>query len=185
MSERIASAVFDSRDEAQRALDELRSAGFTDASISIIGKSERGDGSSTADDDDGANMSGAVKGAIGGGVAGTLLGIAALAIPGVGPLAAAGAIAATAVPEAAAIGAAVGATAGGISGLLSKEGVDDDDAEYYERHINEGGYFVGVHADKSDLPIDTAREILHRNGGHSANRQRIGATTATTETTSF
>ena len=171
MSERIASAVFDSRQEAERALMELRAAGYPDASISIIGKSESGDGSGMTDDD-GANTSGAVKGAIGGAVGGTILGIAALAIPGVGPLAAAGAIAASAVPEAAAIGAAVGAAAGGISGLLSKEGVEDDDAEYYVSRINDGGYFVGVHADRAGTSIEEAREILYRNGGHSAKRAR-------------
>ena len=178
MSERIASAVFDSREEAERALSELRQAGIDNDAISIIGQHERGDGEglSESGDDDGANASGAVKGAIGGAVGGTLLGIAALAIPGVGPLAAAGAIAAGAVPEAAAIGAAIGATAGGISGLLSKEGVDDDDAKYYESSINEGGYFIGVHTDKSNLPVNEAREILYRNGGHSASRQRSDMT---------
>ena len=173
MSERIASAVFDSRQEAERALMELSAAGIHDEAISIIGRSESGDGSGMTDhDDDGVNKSGAVKGAIGGAVGGTLLGVAALAIPGVGPLAAAGAIAASAVPEAAAIGAAVGATAGGVSGLLSNEGVDDDDAEYYEGRINDGGYFVGVHADRAGGSIENAREILYRNGGHSAKRAR-------------
>ena len=179
MNQRIASAVFDSREEAERALAELRSSGIPDDAISIIGKSERGDGSGIDDDDDGgANKSGAVKGAIGGAAAGTLLGVAALAIPGVGPLAAAGAIAAGAIPEAAAIGAGVGATLGGISGLLSKEGVDDDDAEYYEGRINQGGYFVGVHADRSGGSIDQARDILYRNGGHSAKQPRTATTTA-------
>ena len=106
MSERIVSAVFDSREEAERALNELRSAGFSEDSISIIGRHESGDGSGISDDgDDHVNKSGAVKGAIGGAAVGTLLGVAALAIPGVGPLAAAGAIAASAIPEAAAIGA--------------------------------------------------------------------------------
>lgn len=177
MSERIASAVFDSREEAERALAELRTAGIDNEAISVIGRSESGDGSGISDnDDDGVNGSGAVKGAIGGAAAGGLLGLAALAIPGVGPLAAAGAIAAGAVPEAAAIGAGIGATAGGISGLLSKEGVDEDDAKYYENSINGGGYFVGVHTEKSNLPADEAREILYNNGGHSASRQRSGAT---------
>ena len=178
MSERIASAVFDSRVEAERALAELRRAGIPEDSISIIGKSERGDGSGIDDDDDGgANKSGAVKGAIGGAAAGTLLGVAALAIPGVGPLAAAGAIAGAAIPEAAAIGAGVGATLGGVSGLLSKEGVDDDDAEYYEGRINEGGYFVGVHADRAQgASLEEVREILYRNGGHSAKRARSTTT---------
>lgn len=179
MSERIASAVFDSREEAERALSELRSAGIHNDAISVIGRSESGDGSGISDnDDDGVNGSGAVKGAIGGAAAGGLLGLAALAIPGVGPLAAAGAIAASAVPEAAAIGAGIGGAAGGISGLLSKEGVDQEDAKYFESSIKEGGYFVGVHTDRSSVPSEEAREILYRNGGHSASRQRSGAATA-------
>jgi hypothetical protein len=175
MSDRIASAVFDSREEAERALAELRSAGFREDSVSIVGRSEESGkitDSSNDGDDDGVNKSGAVKGALGGAAAGTLLGIAALAIPGVGPLAAAGAIAAGAVPEAAAIGAGVGATAGGVSGLLSKHGVSDEDSKYYEGHINNGGIFVSVDADNAGGSIDDAREILFRNGGHSASRQR-------------
>ena len=175
MSDRIASAVFDSREEAERALSELRTAGVDNDAISIIGKSERGDGEGINEDDDGANGSGAVKGALIGGGAGALLGIAALAIPGVGPLAAAGAIAASAVPEAVGIGAALGATAGGISGLLTKEGVDEDDAKYYESNINNGGYFVGVHTDKANLPSAEVREILYNAGGHSASRERSGS----------
>jgi uncharacterized membrane protein len=175
MSERIASAVFDSREEAERALTELRSAGVSEDSISIIGRhGEQNDTSGGIDDDD-VNKSGAAKGAIGGAVAGGLLGIAALAIPGVGPLAAAGAIAASAVPEAAAIGAGVGALAGGISGLLTKHGVSDEDARYYEDRINQGGYFLSVDADRSSVPAETVREILYRSGGHSASRQRSAA----------
>jgi hypothetical protein len=146
--------------------------------VSIVGRSEGGNitDSSSDGDDDGVNKSGAVKGAIGGAVGGTLLGVAALAIPGVGPFAAAGAIAAGAIPEAAAIGAGVGATAGGVSGLLSKHGVSDEDAGYYEDRIKQGGYFVSVDSTNSGGSIEDAREILYRNGGHSASRQR--ATTA-------
>ncbi|HEY8593396.1 MAG TPA: hypothetical protein VIL42_11120 [Sphingomicrobium sp.] len=178
MSERIASAVFDSREEAERALSELRSAGVRDDAISVIGR--HGEHSDTSggindDDGDGVNGSGAVKGAIGGGIAGGLLGLAALAIPGVGPLAAAGAIAASAAPEAAGLGAAIGATAGGLSGLLSKHGVSDDDAKYYEERINQGGYFVSVDASDAGVPIETAREILFRSGGHNSSRQRESA----------
>ena len=177
MSDRIASAVFDSRDEAERALSELRSAGISDEAISIIGKTESGDGSGMTDghDDDGVNKSGAVKGAIMGGGAGALLGLAALAIPGVGPLAAAGAIAASAAPEAAALGAAAGATAGGLSGLLTKHGVSDEDASYYEDRINQGGYFVAVHADKAGGSFESAQDILYRNGGHSSTQSRMAS----------
>jgi hypothetical protein len=169
MNDRIVSAVFDSREEAERAISELRSAGVNESALSVIGRhgEEHGDG-----DDDGANKSGAVKGALAGAGIGGLLGVAALAIPGVGPLAAAGAIAASAVPEAAAIGAAVGATTGGLSGLLTKHGVSDDDARYYEDRINQGGIFVSVNTDDAGLSSETAREMLYSHGGHSANRAR-------------
>lgn len=168
MNDRIVSAVFDSREEAERAISELRSAGVNESALSIIGRhgEEHGDG------DDGANKSGAVKGALAGAGIGGLLGVAALAIPGVGPLAAAGAIAASAVPEAAAIGAAVGATTGGLSGLLTKHGVGDDDARYYEDRINQGGIFVSVNTDDAGVSSETAREILYSHGGHSASRAR-------------
>ena len=175
MSERIASAVFDSRDEAERALTELRSAGIDENSISIIGRhGEQSDSSEIADDDDddGVNKSGGAKGAVGGAIAGGLLGVAALAIPGVGPLAAAGAIASSAIPGAAAIGAGAGAVAGGLSGLLTNHGVSDEDAHYYEDRIHQGGIFLSVDTDKAGVDGETAREILFRNGGHNASRAR-------------
>ena len=110
MSERIASAVFDSQEEAERAMSELRSAGINENSISIIGRHGEQSGTTSEDEDDaGDKASGAAKGALGGAVGGALLGVAALAIPGVGPLAAAGAIASGAIPGAAAIGAGAGA----------------------------------------------------------------------------
>ena len=181
MSDRIVSAVFDSTQDAERALSELRSAGFSENSISIIGRSEGGDGSvgrregfdNDVDDDD--KKSSVVKGAVGGAVVGTLLGVAALAIPGVGPLAAAGAIAASAIPEAAAIGAGVGLAAGSVTGLLTSEGVDEEDARYYEDRLNDGGTVIAVHADRSEGSLEDAREILFRNGGHSASRARTDA----------
>jgi hypothetical protein len=177
MIDRIASAVFDSREDAERALTELWSAGITDSSISVIGRhGEHGDTSEGIDDDD-VNKSGAVKGAIGGAVGGTLLGIAASAIPGVGPLAAGGAIAASAVPEAAAIGAGVGALAGGLSGLLTKHGVSEEDAGYYEERTNQGGYFVSVDGNEAGGSIETAQDILVRNGGRNASSQRSTAST--------
>jgi hypothetical protein len=178
MSDRIVSAVFDSTQEAERAFSELRSAGFSEDSVSIIGRSEGGsverrdDFDHDGDEDDKSRV---LKGAAGGAVAGTLLGVAALAIPGVGPLAAAGAIAASAIPEAAAIGAGVGLAAGSVAGLLTKEGVDEDDASYYEERLNNGGTVIAVHADQSGGSLEQAREILYRNGGHSASRARTNA----------
>jgi len=176
MRDRLASAVFDSRAEAEVAVRELRAAGVDDDAISIIGRSDDGRTEHIDGAGDDLNKSGAVKGALGGAAAGTVLGIAALAIPGVGPLAAAGAIAASAIPEAAAIGAAVGATAGGLTGLFTKHGVSDEDARYYEERVNSGGYFVSVDAEDADVPFETVRDILYRLGGHSASRARTTTT---------
>ena len=181
MSNRIVSAVFDSREEAERAMTELRSAGIDENAISIIGRhgeqSDTGEVRDSADgDDDGLNEGGAAKGAIGGAVVGGLLGVAALAIPGVGPLAAAGAIASGAIPGAAAIGAGVGAGVGGLTGLLTGHGVSDEDASYYEGRIKDGGIFLSVDADAAAVPAEEAREILFRNGGHNSSRQRTEAT---------
>ncbi|QIK79363.1 hypothetical protein G7077_11070 [Sphingomonas piscis] len=180
MSDRIASAVFDSRDEAQRAIEELRSAGVDESAISVVG--QQGEESSEhvgdGEDDSAGEKTGSFisKTAAGAGV-GALLGVAALAIPGVGPLAAAGAIASSAIPGAALTGTAIGAAAGGVGSLLTDHGVSDEDASYYEEHINRGGIFVSVDTDRAGVGAETARDIIYRAGGHSSSRTRETATT--------
>ncbi len=175
MTNHIISAVFDDRAEAERAARELRSAGVPDSALSVIARREGaegdfGDADTTDVDDKGGGM---VKGALIGGGAGALLGLAALAIPGVGPFAAAGAIAGAAVPEAAAIGAGAGAIAGGLTGLLTEHGVDEEDARYYEDRINSGGIFLSVDTREANMDAEGLREILWRNGGHSASRAKM------------
>jgi uncharacterized membrane protein len=176
MNNNVISAVFDSREEAERAVTELRSAGVSDQSVSIIARDE---GHTTATDgtgaDTGEKAEDAGKGAIGGAVLGGILGVAALAIPGVGPLAAAGAIASGAIPGAAAIGAGAGAVAGGLTGLLKDHGVDENDASYYEDRIKQGGTFVSVR-DDGGFDRERAREILYRNGGHNSSQERMVST---------
>ena len=169
----VVSAVFDNREEARRAVTELRSAGIPDEAISLVGRPD--DEDEIDDDQDGAGK-GSVAGAVaGGGVAGALLGVAALAIPGVGPLAAAGAIAASAVPTAAAVGAAAGATGGAIARMLSDHEVEGRDAEYFEDHISRGGIFVSVDTRLAQVPAESAQIILERCGGHSASNPRAMA----------
>jgi uncharacterized membrane protein len=172
----VISAVFDSREEAERAVTELRSAGVSDDNLSIIARDE---GRTTATDgsgeDTGEAAEDAGKGALGGAAVGGLLGVAALAIPGVGPLAAAGAIASGAIPGAAAIGAGAGALAGGLGGLLKDHGVDENDASYYEDRIKQGGIFVSVR-DGGGFDSERAREILYRNGGHNSSQERTVST---------
>lgn len=175
MNDNLISAVFDDRSEAERAAADLRSVGVPDSALSVIARREGADGDfGDADTHEvGDKTEGLVKGALVGGGAGALLGIAALAIPGVGPLAAAGAIASAAIPEAAAIGAGAGAVAGGLTGLLTEHGVDEEDARYYEDRIHSGGIFLSVNAQEAGIAPDELRDILYRNGGHSASRARM------------
>jgi uncharacterized membrane protein len=176
MRDNLISAVFDNRTDAERAVSQLRQAGIADSQISIIAQDDGNKAVTT--DGAGEEVAKDVIGtaALGAG-AGTLLGIAALAIPGVGPLVAAGAIASAAIPGAALTGAAIGAAAGGIAGLLKDHGVSDDDANYYEQSINDGGVFVSVDADGASLDRQSAEDILYNAGGHSSSRARSNATT--------
>jgi hypothetical protein len=177
MNQGIVSAVFDSHSEAEAAVRELRAAGVNDSALSVIARQDSGSGDYGDADTHEAKEKGEglLKGALAGGGVGALLGIAALAIPGVGPLAAAGAIAAGAVPEAAAIGAGAGALAGGLSGLLKKHGVSDEDAGYYESRIHDGGVFVSVDTSQGSIDASTARDLLQRAGGHSSSSPRTAS----------
>ena len=173
MRNTLVSAVFDNHADAQRAVTQLRDAGVEDSAISLIAQHDGEDAVTT--DGSGEEVAKDVIGttALGAG-AGTLLGIAALAIPGVGPFVAAGAIASAAIPGAALTGAAIGAAAGGITGLLKDHGVSDEDADYFEGSINEGGVFVSVDATGA-LDRQSAEEILYSAGGHSSSRARTEA----------
>lgn len=172
MRNNLVSAVFDNQADAERAVSQLRNAGVQDRSISVIAQRE-GDEKAVTTDGGGEEVAKDVIGtaALGAG-AGTLLGIAALAIPGVGPLLAAGAIASTAIPAAALTGAAIGAATGSVVGLLKDHGVSDDDAVYYEDRINQGGVFVSVDADGGSLDRQSAEDILYASGGHSSARSK-------------
>jgi hypothetical protein len=165
------SAIFDSHAEAERAVNDLRSLGIGDNDLSVIAHhkgtttARGGDGEVT--DEDHRNV---LRGVLGGGALGAGLGVAALAIPGVGPLAAAGAIAAAAVPEAVGVGAVLGAIGGTLNETLTKHGVSDEDATYYNDRIKSGGVVVTV----EDIGVDESklREVLYRNGGHNAGNAR-------------
>ena len=177
MNDNLISAVFDSHSEAEAAARDLRQAGVPDSALSVIARrqEESGDYGDANTHEAKEKGEGALKGALGGAGIGALLGIAALAIPGVGPLAAAGAIASSAIPEAAAIGAGAGALAGGLSGMLTKHGVSEEDVGYYEERINHGGVFLSVDASAAGISADEARDILQRNGGHNASSARTSA----------
>lgn len=176
MHNTVVSAVFDSQSDAQRAVEELRAAGADDRSLSVIarhdGKTTTTSGTGEVTDEGHGSI---LRGILGGGALGAGLGVVALAIPGVGPLAALGAIAASAVPEAAAIGAAVGAAGGTLNEALKKHGVSDDDAAYYGEHMGRGGVFVSVDTSAGEISPELAHQILHRTG-HSSAYPRTQAT---------
>jgi len=96
---------------------------------------------------------GAGSGAVLGGALGLLAGIGALAIPGVGPLIAAGPI------MAALAGAGVGGAVGGLAGALIGMGIPEYEAKRYEGYLKKGGILLSVHCDTSD-EINRAKEIM-------------------------
>lgn len=113
-----------------------------------------------------------VAGAIAGsGVAGAMLGVAILAIPGVGPVAAAGALAASAFSSVAAVSGIIGATGGAIARMLTDHDVDGVSAGYYEQEIRRGKVFVSVDTRIALDQQDQALQILKSFGGRSATRR--------------
>src|SRR5207302_5924251 len=136
------------RDEARACsiIEDLQSAGFSNNDISVL----LPDKSGTKDfahkkgtkAPEGATA-GAGAGAVLGGALGWLAGIGTLAIPGVGPLVAAGPI------MAALAGVGVGGTIGGITGMLIGMGIPEYEAKRYEGRIREGGILLSVHSDNS------------------------------------
>lgn len=168
----IVSAVFDNRDDAQDAVDWLRSQGVPESAISIAARqgntvdSRIGEDANAGDEAKDAGT-GALAGAgIGAGV-GALFGLAAAAIPGIGPFITAGALSATLGPAVggAAAGAVVGGTAGGLAGALTSWGVSENDAKYYAGEVERGGTYVGVDLTQTTLTADTVRDAFRQYNG--------------------
>jgi hypothetical protein len=151
--------LFDDYDDARDAVGELEASGIPAADISIVANNSDDwyDDDETSDAGEDAGT-GAGIGAVVGGVGGLLTGLGVMAIPGVGPVVAAGWLAATAVGAAA--GAAVGGAAGGIIGALTDSGVSEQDANVYAEGIRRGGTLVTARV--SDELASTARQILEQ-----------------------
>jgi uncharacterized membrane protein len=158
---RVVAAVFDSEDRTVQALNELKAAGFTADHVSVVAKDKRqmANVADRTDMDTGEGAAaGAVTGGALGGLAGFLVGISALVIPGIGPIVGTGILVSTLA------GAGVGALAGGLVGALVEQGVPEEDARGYERHVGEGRILVTVGAG-SDEQAREAHRILHAGGG--------------------
>lgn len=153
--------TFGSRDQAEKAVRSLRDKGFTQDEISIIGKDSGQQGRTDTEageaDPGGAGglgnaTSGTAWGGALGGLAGLLAGAGALAIPGIGPVVAAGPLAAT----------LSGAVTGGVAGGLLDLGIPAERGQFYEEELKRGRY-LGVIDTESDMAEEAAR-IMRENG---------------------
>lgn len=150
--------VFEDRAFAERALDELRQAGFSNEQVGFAVRNGAVYGEAGPET---ATAPAAATGAISGGVIGGLVSAAVtLLIPGFGPAIAGGILVATLS------GIALGAVAGGFLGALIALGVPEEEASYYQREFEAGRIIVTVRA--GDRTKD-ALDILRRNGALEAN----------------
>jgi len=168
---RTVTRMFDTRADAEAAVRELEDQGVPSDDITIITPSAatgetRSFGDANRDPDNAARADEAAedagKGAGVGGVigagAGLLAGLGMIAIPGIGPVVAAGWLASTLAG--AATGAVVGGAAGGVVGALTKEGVSEGDAHVYAEGVRRGRALVSARVDDVDAP--RVEQILAR-----------------------
>ncbi|MFN3313361.1 MAG: hypothetical protein ACK46Q_07835 [Hyphomonas sp.] len=144
--------LFEHREDAAKAIQELDRLGIDRSDVSIVSTNEAyaGDTISRASDETEATdnkagegaMTGASTGALVGGGAGLLAGLGLLAIPGLGPIVAAGWLASMFTGTAA--GAVVGGATGGLIGGLIKSGVPEKEAHIYSEGVDRGGTLVSV-----------------------------------------
>jgi stress response protein YsnF len=149
------SRLYKDHDTGERVVAELERAGIPHSDISIIANNDSGwfdrgrsrridrDADGTDDRAEGA-AAGAGIGATLGGVAGVLAGLGMLAIPGIGPVVAAGWLASTAVM------AAAGGAAGGLIGALTQSGIGEREAHVYAEGVRRGGTLVTVRVPDAD-----------------------------------
>lgn len=150
-------ATFNNRDSAQKAISDLRGKGF-DRDISLLAKDEKigkDDANKYNTNFTGGDpvMDGISTGGTIGGLLGLAAGAGALAIPGIGPLVAAGPIA----------GLLSGAATGGIAGGLADFGIPEERGRFYEDRIKQGDILVTVRCD--DKKAEEASRVLSQNGG--------------------
>jgi len=145
---------------AEAAVDHLIANGFTNSAISVLlpdDESTRAFAHEKQTKAPEGTTTGAVTGGVIGGTLGLLAGVGALAIPGVGPLIAAGPIMATLA------GAGAGGAVGGLVGALVGMGIPEYEAKRYEGAVKDGGTLLSVHCDTSEQ-VDAAKNALKSTG---------------------
>jgi hypothetical protein len=168
--------IYYNREDVERGTDVLVHAGFMPASISVLLPETLGGSSLTTEKATKAPegvAAGATSGAVLGGALGLLVGIGALAIPGLGPFIAAGPIMATLA------GMGVGGTIGGLTGALVGLGIPEYEAKAYEKRLQKGGILLSVHCDTND-EVTRAKDLLKGTGAEdisSTGEASAGSTT--------
>lgn len=152
--------IYNSRSHAESAVDRILNAGFTNNDISVLLPDAQSSKDFAHEKEtkapEGATAGVTAGGALGG-TLGLLAGIGALAIPGVGPLIAAGPI------MGALAGLGVGGAVGGIIGALVGMGIPEYEAKRYEGRVKDGGVLLSVHCDTSD-EVSRAKDLLKETG---------------------
>jgi hypothetical protein len=148
--------LFDNYDDANDAVGELEATGVPRSDISIVANNATGWHKGETSEAGEEAATGAGVGAVVGGAGGLLTGLGLMAIPGVGPVVAAGWLAATAVGAVG--GAVVGGAAGGIIGAMTESGVPENDAHVYAEGIRRGGTMVTAKVEDNLVP--NAEQIL-------------------------
>lgn len=169
---------YHSENEAIDAIEDLKRQGYRSEDISVLSKDKEETRNVTEETGTHAGegaATGAVTGGALGGLGGVLAGIGALAIPGIGPIVAAGPIVAGLT------GAAAGAGVGGLAGALIGMGIPEDEAQEYETQFKEGRILVLVDDSNSAIPDRNDRDTLV--GGQDS-RSGVVRETYTTDRTS-
>lgn len=152
--------IYKSADQAERAVDQIVAAGFANNDISVLlpdnesSKTFAHEKSTKAPE---GTTAGVATGGIVGGTLGLLVGIGALAIPGLGPFIAAGPIMASLA------GLGVGGAVGGLIGALVGMGIPEYEAKRYEGRVKSGGVLLSVHCDTGH-EITRAKDLLKATG---------------------
>ncbi len=181
MMNQTLTGLFPTRREADLAIDELRMRGLTANDVSVMAQDTVVNGVETKTTGDNIVEkagAGTATGATVGGLLGLLVGIGALAIPGVGALFIAGPIAAalglTGVAATTVSGALSGALAGGLLGALIGLGFTKEDAELYERRIKAGDVLVAATVHETGVTETAVREVFNMHGAQEVRLLRDG-----------
>jgi hypothetical protein len=160
MSKTSVLCIANSESQAINIVDRLKAAYFSNNDISVLFPDKTGTKDFAHEQHtkapEGATTGGITGGVLGGAL-GWLVGIGALAIPGVGPFIAAGPI------MAALGGAAVGGTVGGVTGALIGLGIPEYEAKRYEGKVKGGNILISIHTERSE-EVSRAKEIFKSAG---------------------